>query len=152
MLDANKRRAVEMLATGAKQVEVARELGVSPPTVNEWVHKNAEFKAALDEAVQAHVNASRVMMRGRIARVLARVDELIDSPDESVALRAAFGWLDRAGITVGAQDAVAQGAQPSQSDVAEMLEFFKWRAERQATASAETRSEEDGSDPTGTSD
>ena len=149
-LSADQRRAVEMLASGMTQGETAKEIGFSRQTVNEWVRTNSEFKAALEDAIDFVGRESLQRMKGRVAKVVSRLEMCVDSDDDSTALKAIDMWLKQ--IRFGEKAAEASGIQPSQTDVAEMVEFFRWRAERQATAAEEARSEEDGSDSPGTSD
>lgn len=144
-LDAKQRRAIELLAAGHTQGEAAKELDVRRETINKWLNQNAEFAAEYDAVLKAQSAAFVRDMKGAAARVSLRWQSLIDSDDESIALRALLAWVEKFG---GVSEAPAQ-ADPA--DVNRVLAFMRWEAEQSNKAPAAARSEGNG-DPTGTSD
>ena len=139
-LDATQRRAIELLATGKTQTDVAAEIGVKRETVNRWVNHEDEFRASLTKAIEFVGRESLQRMKGRVAKVVSRLDMLVDSDDESIALKAIGMWLQQ--IKFG-EDAAASQAQAQPADVNEVLAYMRWRAEQQAKqpAAAEPQSE-----------
>jgi transcriptional regulator with XRE-family HTH domain len=109
---ANRRRALEILATGAKILDVAKKLGVHRNTVARW-----EREAGLEERLANEAEAledARVdaVARGR-ERLVATVDAAVEllaklvtseppmrewAPGERVRLMAATAVLDRVGL------------------------------------------------------
>ena len=47
MLNPKQRRAVSLLAGGHTRAEVSRQVGVTPRTLHNWMHKNVQFQRAL---------------------------------------------------------------------------------------------------------
>lgn len=149
MLDARQRRAVELLAAGWTHTDTAKEIGADRATVTHWVNGNGEFRALLDEALNEVAAETRRMLRGSTARKVKRLDEIGESPDEAVALRAILAWLDRAGVTVDAAQP-APAAQPA--DVNEVLAYMRWRAEQQAKQPAASEPQSEGETDAGPRD
>ena len=87
-LDAKQRRALEQLAAGARQEDAAKVAGVSRETVSRWVNQDAEFAGELD-ALNREIGkgvARRIV--GMHDDALDRLKKLVDSDDESIAMRA----------------------------------------------------------------
>src|SRR5262245_46895868 len=72
------RRLAELLIAGCTRKEIAKTLDVSPRTVTRWKQ---------DPAVQAEYD--RLLKRGPETRALEKLDRLLDSNDDKVALAAA---------------------------------------------------------------
>jgi hypothetical protein len=72
------RRLAECLVAGCTRKETAKALEVSPRTVTRW---------KTDPAVQAEFE--RLLKRGPETRALEKLDRLLDSDDDKVALGAA---------------------------------------------------------------
>lgn len=70
-----KRNALHMFASGLKTGQVAKALGISPRTLNEWTRADPEYKAQLD-------------------RVKAERDQEIAEDLEDIAIRMAKGNAD----------------------------------------------------------
>jgi hypothetical protein len=148
-LDAKQRRAIELIATGATQTETAKEIGASREAVNKWVNHDPEFAAELEAATEAVSRETLRLMKGRVAKVVSRLDMLVNSDDESVALRAIGMWLEK--LKFG-EKAAAEAAPAASGDVAEAVEFLKWRAKQTAPESAQSGDDDasQGNGPTRT--
>jgi len=142
-LDARKRRAVELLASGKTQAETGRELGCDRATVCRWM-QDAEFAAEVDAAQREMTKAFHRDMRTQAVRVSERWAELINSPDDGVALRALLAWVEKFG---GLDQAAQAAADPV--DTERVLAFMRWEQSQQQGNGPRS---DDGSGPTGTSD
>lgn len=109
-------RAVELIVLeGKKQKEVAEIVGVAEETVSRWMRE------------EAFINKYQELMRFRINRAAAlaqqRVEELMFSQSENVALSAAKDILGRAGYDAVAKSEITQrtividlGDEPEDTD------------------------------------
>lgn len=89
-LNPRQLKAVEMLVLEQKQKqEVAKELGVSNGTISQWV-KKPEFEEAMKETMHRAFQPMAYKARDRM-------NQLIDSGNDQVALAACRDVLDRAG-------------------------------------------------------
>ena len=83
-------KAVEMLVyTTMQKQEIAEELKVSRATVSQWVKKEEFQQAITDEMKRGFVDIAYKARR--------RLSELVDSPNEQVALGAIKEALNKAG-------------------------------------------------------
>ena len=83
-------KAVEMLVYTTKQKqEIAEELKVSRGTVSQWIKKEEFQQAITDEMKRGFVDIAYKARR--------RLSELVDSPNEQVALGAIKEALNKAG-------------------------------------------------------
>ena len=83
-------KAVEMLVYTTKQKqEIAEELKVSRATVSQWIKKEEFQQAITDEMKRGFVDIAYKARRRR--------SELVDSPNEQVALGAIKEALNKAG-------------------------------------------------------
>lgn len=83
-------KAVEMLVyTDKQKQEIAEELKVSNSTISQWVKKD-EFQQAIKD--EMHRGFSSMATKAR-----QRLDKLIDSKNEGIALAAAREVLNKAG-------------------------------------------------------
>lgn len=144
-LDARKRRAVELLASGKTQAETGRELGCDRATVCRWM-QDVEFAAEVDAAQREMTKAFHRDMRTQAVRVSERWSELINSPDDGVALRALLAWVEKFG---GLEHTAQAAADPV--DTERVLAFMRWEQEQSSKQGNGPRSD-DGSDSPGTSD
>ena len=145
-LDARRRRAVEIIASGRTQAEAGRELGCDRATICRWAQE-PEFSAEVEAAQREMTKAFHRDMRTQAVRVSERWATLIDSPDEGVALRALLAWVDKFG---GLDAPQAPAAAPA--DVNEVLAYMRWRAEQQAKQPAATEPQSEGETDAGPRD
>lgn len=83
-------KAVEMLVYTTKQKqEIAEELKVSRATISQWIKKEEFQQAITDEMKRGFVDIAYKARR--------RLSELVDSPNEQVALGAIKEALNKAG-------------------------------------------------------
>ena len=89
-LNSRQLKAVEMLVYTTKQKqEIAEELKVSRATVSQWIKKEEFQQAITDEMKRGFVDIAYKARR--------RLSELVDSPNEQVALGAIKEALNKAG-------------------------------------------------------
>ena len=83
-------RAIEMLVTTAmRKQDIAKEVGVSPATMSTWLKKD-EFQQGIREEMQRCFAESAYKARRKL-------DLLIDSSNEGIALAASREVLNKAG-------------------------------------------------------
>lgn len=91
-LNSRQLKAVEMFVyTDLQKQEIAEELGVSNSTISQWV-KRDDFQEAIRE--EMHKGFSSMATKAR-----RKLDKLIDSKNEGIALAAAREVLNKAGYT-----------------------------------------------------
>ena len=95
-LTAQQQRALVLLLEGKSFAAAAREIGVGPDTIRRWRSTNPAFIAKLDEGLHQLEQQAEDMLRGGLPASMQRVQSLVDSTNESVALGAAKvnleGW------------------------------------------------------------
>lgn len=91
MLKGKKLKALEILVSGnyKNYDELAKQLKISSKTLYNW-RQEEEFAAELERRINIKIG-------GIAPRALKRVEKIIDSKNEEVALRACRDVLDRAG-------------------------------------------------------
>ena len=91
-MEARKLKALEILVSGDYRTyeEVADRLKINRRTLYNWRNEE-EFSKELDRRI-------RIVVGGIAPRALKKLDELIDSKNEQVALQAAKDMLDRGGF------------------------------------------------------
>ena len=84
-------RAIEMLVTTPmRKQDIAKEVGVSPATMSTWLKKD-EFQQGIRDEMQRCFAESAYKARRKL-------DSLIDSNNEGIALAAAREVLNKAGF------------------------------------------------------
>ena len=91
-LTAQQWQAVTLLVAGARQVEIAKTLGVTQETVSRW-RNNPMFAAALNLAVRDAYAATIGEVRGLVSDAIAALKQCIYSEDERLRLSAALAVL-----------------------------------------------------------
>lgn len=87
-----QRHAIALMVQGVRQVDVAAQVDVAPETLSRWKH-DAVFVAALNTA-RAELWAEHTTgMLALVGEARQRLGALVQSEDESVALRAAMAVL-----------------------------------------------------------
>lgn len=142
-LDARKRRAIELLASGHTQSEVAGAVGVDRVTVNRWVNQDQEFAAEYDAVQRAQSAAFVRDMKGAASRVAIRWLTLIDSDDESIALKALLAWVDKFGMLA----APAEDVSVSSDLTKRALQWMQDEQAKQTAAPQPQSTRHDDSDP-----
>lgn len=91
-LTAQQWQAVQLLVAGARQVEIAKTIGVTQETVSRW-RNNPMFAAALNLAVRDAYAATIGEVRGLVSDAISALKQCIYSEDERLRLSAALAVL-----------------------------------------------------------
>lgn len=98
-MSAKQANAVQLIALGWARNRVAMHLGIDPGTLSRWRRQPAfqrEVSKLLDQAERDSVEAFRAMK----LKAVERLSTLVDSPNQSVALRAIEMVMSRIDLTV----------------------------------------------------
>lgn len=82
-------RAISLLLQGHSQAYVANELGVTRRSVTRWMQVGSRFKEILMERQHILWEAEQQLCYNLQTKATRVLDELLDSPDERIRLRAA---------------------------------------------------------------
>jgi hypothetical protein len=121
-------KALPLLAQGLSDAKVGEILGTSRQSVFHF-RKKPETQAALDEIREGvHAAVARRLVR-MIRKAAGVIDDLMDSEDEAIRLKAAESALDRGGIVKGSKvtlDANLNTAKTSDDEtVAELQDVLE---------------------------
>lgn len=96
-LEPKQQRFIQLYLTGNfTNAKIAELLEVHPNTVGNWM-KKAEIKSALEEA-QAEIHENVAMqLKSMTVKAANRLNQLVDSPMDAIALQAVRDVLDRGG-------------------------------------------------------
>jgi hypothetical protein len=94
-LTAQQQRAIDLIAAGSRDSEVAEDLGVNRTTVWRWRHHDANFQAELNLRRYELWQASTERLRSLVPCALDAIAEELEGPRR---LRAAATILDLAGF------------------------------------------------------
>lgn len=92
--------AMALRLQGLSYEAIARELGRSPATVRTWFVKEPLFRDHFSVLQQDYFDHVVQHIASAAQRAVERLVQLLDSPNEQVALAAARDLLDRAGVRV----------------------------------------------------
>lgn len=87
-------RYIQLRLLGATNPEAAKELNIDGATAWRW-GQMPQVKDELSKLQADAIESTARIVRAGLARAARRVNELVDSPDENVALRAATWVLER---------------------------------------------------------
>ncbi|MCP4721541.1 MAG: hypothetical protein GY860_18955 [Desulfobacteraceae bacterium] len=91
-------KAAHLIAHGIKKQAAAKEVGVKPPTISEWM-QNPEFVALINRIKKELMEETRDMLRGNISVAVKSIRSLIiDAKNEKVRLEAAKFVIECSGI------------------------------------------------------
>jgi hypothetical protein len=124
-LTAQQHRALDLLAGGSRDSEVARELGVDRTTVWRWRSNDAAFQAELNWRRYELWTASVERLRGLVPSALDALCEELEGPRK---LRAAATILELAGFKAMSKSGV--NFKPSGAVTAEGIERERERPPR----------------------
>lgn len=82
-----QRKAINLLTQGKGLSETGEIVGKDPKTMSRWMHKG-EFKAELDRRLDEADRAEDLLMLGLRKEASERLQQLMRSEDERIALRA----------------------------------------------------------------
>lgn len=92
LLQPHQWQAIQLLVSGARGVDVAQELGVTPETVSRW-RALPVFQAALNMAIRDSYQATIGSLRDAKTEALGVLRELLQAEDERLRLSAALSVL-----------------------------------------------------------
>ena len=98
--EARKASALPLVASGLPYAEVAEAVGVSARTVTRWVAEDERFREAVsvrEEAGRRAVSESGDVIERIMRKALGRLEALVESEDERIALDAVKTAADRFG-------------------------------------------------------
>jgi hypothetical protein len=88
-----QRRAVQLLALGKRNVDVAREIGLRDETISRWKHL-PNFAAALEAAMQEFEQEASELLRQGLPKAIVNAERLMSCRVESVELGASKFFLE----------------------------------------------------------
>jgi len=98
-ISAKQANAVQLIALGWTRNRVATQLGVDPGTLSRWRRQPAfqqEVAKLLDQAERDSVESFRAIK----LKAVERLSVLVDSPNQTIALRAIEMVMSRTDLTV----------------------------------------------------
>lgn len=98
-ISAKQANAVQLIALGWTRNRVATQLGIDPGTLSRWRRQPAfqqEVSKLLDQAERDSVESFRAIK----LKAVERLSVLVDSPNQTVALRAIEMVMSRTDLTV----------------------------------------------------
>lgn len=97
-LSVKQERAIELLLVGKGDAEVAKAVGVSRQTVNEWRNHDALFIAELNLRRQQVWEAALGRLRGLLGQAIAVLEEDLNAEDRRIRQAAAIHVLRCLGV------------------------------------------------------
>ena len=96
-LEPKQQRFIQLYLTGNFTLaKIADLLDIQPNTAGRWL-KNAEIKKAIEESqLEIHDQVS-MQLKNMTKKAVQRLDSLVDSPMDAIALQAVRDVLDRGG-------------------------------------------------------
>lgn len=122
-LNSQQSRAIDLLTTGMRELEVAAEIGVDRTTVWRWRTDNASFQAELNRRRQELWAASIDHLRSLVPAALTALQSELEGPGR---LRAATTIIEAAGFRTGPKSSPL--VQPSGPTTAAAVERAKEEA------------------------
>ena len=118
-LTAQQWQAIAMLAGGARQIDVATQLGVRQETVSRW-KTDVRFQAALNLAIREHYAAIEGTVRSAASEAVDVLRETLRSDDPRLRLSAALSVLRlHSGYTVDVSSLPSTPADVARAEMAE---------------------------------
>ena len=91
--------AIPHILAGKSDAQVAEAVGVSRETVNRWRNHDQDFKNELSQSRVAHINARISALSSVNTKAIEVMEELLDSDDEQIRMRAAMHLLKTVPLT-----------------------------------------------------
>lgn len=96
-LDPKQQRFIQLYLTGNFTLaQIAKLLEIHPNTAGKWM-KRQDIKNALEEAQQEIHEQVTVQLKSMTLKATQKLNNLIDSPQDAIALQAVKDVLDRGG-------------------------------------------------------
>ena len=93
---------IHRLSTGMSKSAAAREVGLTRERVSEIWNSNLEFRMAVREVAKERLDRDERLLSSTLLAAVKRLQELVQSEDESVALRAIAIVINRTSQICGA--------------------------------------------------
>ena len=91
--------AIPHIVAGKSDAQVAEAVGVARETVNRWRNHDEDFQDELSQSRVAQVNARVIALSSVNAKAIEVMEELLDSDDEQIRMRAAMHLLKTVPLT-----------------------------------------------------
>ena len=91
--------AIPLILAGKTDAEVAEAVGVSRETVNRWKNHDHDFQRELRESREAHLDSHMMALTRVNKKAVDVLENLLDSDDEQIRLRAAMHLLKTVPLT-----------------------------------------------------
>lgn len=96
-LEPKQQRFIQLYLTGNYTLaKIAELLEIHPNTAGKWM-KRPEIKSALEEAQSEIHEQVAIQLKGMALKATQKLNNLIDSPQDAIALQAVKDVLDRGG-------------------------------------------------------
>lgn len=96
-LDPKQQRFIQLYLTGNFTLaQISKLLEIHPNTAGKWM-KRADIKSALEEAQQEIHEQVSIQLKSMTLKATQKLNNLIDSPQDAIALQAVRDVLDRGG-------------------------------------------------------
>ena len=91
--------AIPHILAGKSDAQVAEAVGVARETVNRWRNHDEDFQDELSQSRVAQVNARVIALSSVNTKAIEVMEELLDSDDEQIRMRAAMHLLKTVPLT-----------------------------------------------------
>ena len=91
--------AIPHILAGKSDAQVAEAVGVSRETVNRWRNHDEDFQDELSQSRRAQINARVIALSSVNTKAIEVMEELLDSDDEQIRMRAAMHLLKTVPLT-----------------------------------------------------
>ena len=91
--------AIPHIVAGKSDAQVADVVGVARETVNRWRNHDEDFQNELYQSRRAHINARISALSSVNTKAIEVMEELLDSDDEQIRMRAAMHLLKTVPLT-----------------------------------------------------
>ena len=91
--------AIPLIVVGKSDAQVADVVGVARETVNRWRNHDEDFQKELYQSRRAHINARISALSSVNTKAIEVMEELLDSDDEQIRMRAAMHLLKTVPLT-----------------------------------------------------
>ena len=91
--------AIPHILAGKSDAQVAEAVGVARETVNRWRNHDNNFQDELSQSRVAQVNARVIALSSVNTKAIEVMEELLDSDDEQIRMRAAMHLLKTVPLT-----------------------------------------------------
>ena len=91
--------AIPLIVAGKSDAQVAEAIGVARETVNRWRNHDFDFQRELRQSREAHLDSHMMALTRVNKKAVDVLENLLDSDDEQIRLRAAMHLLKTVPLT-----------------------------------------------------